>query len=180
MKKISGKLGLVFLVILIVLAVSSCGKSKAGEEKKDLAAESGEDLEKEDSEEENSEKEQIGGEQPEETGDNTQESEEKLTGDIQELGEKQFVINKAFEDTDEYGGKTQAVPLESEDMTLVTVFYDESTVFSRRMIRDGGASYEDSESSPEELKIDSSVEIKGFYENGEFHALEIQINEVIS
>lgn len=56
---------------------------------------------------------------------------------------------------------------------------NEDTHIYQRTIRDGGASYEDSESSFEKLEKGMEVNLKGSYEGDVYLASEVQIVDVI-
>lgn len=106
-------------------------------------------------------------------------------GEITELGEGQFTIKEFYQETAEEGGEILSAPAEgaegNEDLkfTALTVLCDENTRIYKRTIRDGGASYEDTESSFEELQKGMEVSLKGSYEGDAYRASEVQIVEVI-
>lgn len=130
--------------------------------------------------------------QAEETGDASEESKgeteqsssamEELAGDILEIGTMQFTVNKITQMTDEESGAEIMVigaPGNEQDMERITVTYDENTKFYKRTIRNGGADYEDTDASPDDLEKEMTAEMKGSYEGDAFHASEIQLVEVI-
>ena len=73
----------------------------------------------------------------------------------------------------------QAVSETKEKLETLKVLCDENTRIYKRTIRDGGASYEDSESSFENLKKGMEVNLKGSYEGDAYRASEVQIVDVI-
>lgn len=121
------------------------------------------------------EQEQQEQEQQEPQG--TSKTEETLTGEIYELGSGKFIINKIYLDTGEGGTETMAVPLEEENMTLISVVYDEHTEFFRKAVQEGGEDYKESAGSSEDLKEGAVAELEGRYEGEEFHASKIRITE---
>ena len=60
----------------------------------------------------------------------------------------------------------------------VTVLCNENTRIYKRTIRDGGASYEDSESSFDKLEKGMEVRFKGSCEGDTYRASEVQIVDV--
>ena len=116
-------------------------------------------------------------EQQEQEPQGTSKAEETLTGEIYELGSGKFIINKIYLDTGEGGTETMAVPLEEENMTLISVVYDEHTEFFRKAVQEGGEDYKESAGSSEDLKEGAVAELEGRYEGEEFHASKIRITE---
>lgn len=118
-----------------------------------------------------------------ENEDDSAERNEEPVGEITELGDGQFTIKKFILETGEDGTEMMAAPAEGaeDDGTFetLTVLYDENTHFYKRTIRNGGADYEDEESSAEKLEKGMQTDLKGNYEGEMFHASEVQIVEVI-
>lgn len=106
---------------------------------------------------------------------------EELSGDILEVGDGTFTVAKIHEETLENGSELAAVSAvgSEEEADRIAVRYDEDTVFQKRTIRNGGADYEDTEASAEDLALDLTAEMKGSYEGETFHASEILLVEVI-
>lgn len=107
---------------------------------------------------------------------------EELAGEIRELRTMQFTINKITQMTDEESGAEIMVigaPGNEEDMELITVVYDENTKFDKRTIRNGGADYEDTDASPDDMEKEMTAEMKGSYEGDVFHASEVRLVKVI-
>lgn len=106
---------------------------------------------------------------------------EELSGDVYEIGTMQFVVNEITVIKGEGDTAIMVVgaPGNEADMNLITVAYDEDTRFYKRTIRNGGADYEDSDASPEDLAEGMTAEMKGNYEGDVFHASEVQLVEVI-
>lgn len=106
---------------------------------------------------------------------------EELAGDVQEIGKGNFVVAEIYQETLEEGSEIMIIgaPGNEENMNLITVIYDDDTVFYKRTIRNGGADYEDSEATAADLSEGMTAEMKGSYEGEEFHASEIQLVEVI-
>ena len=111
--------------------------------------------------------------------------EENPIGEITDLGDGQFTIKKFYHETLEEGGEVVASPAEGSEgdggmeFDILTVLCDETTHIYKRTILDGGASYEDSESSFEKLEKGMEVSLKGNYEGDAYRATEAQIVEVI-
>ena len=101
-----------------------------------------------------------------------------LSGEIREISERSFTLNQIMGEDSGDGTEIAVLPVEDEAMTLVTVSYDEKTVFTRRIIESDGESYEDSEGSPEELKAGDMVELQGSYEGEIFRASQVRLVEV--
>lgn len=108
--------------------------------------------------------ETAGGKEPSGTADaeHTTESSalEELSGDIYEIGDMQFVVNEitVMEGEDDSEIMVIGAPGNEEDMNLITVTYDENTRFYKRTIRNGGADYEDSGASSEDLEKGMTAE----------------------
>ena len=159
------------------------GRASAQEEQpEDLNAKDGEtpqgEEEQPESPEENTE--------PEKQADNTgAQNEEDPIGEITELGDGQFTIKKFYQETTEDGSLLVGAPAEGvegdaeAEFGTLTVICDENTHIYQRTIRDGGASYEDSESSFEKLEKGMEVNLKGSYEGDVYLASEVQIVDVI-
>lgn len=67
---------------------------------------------------------------------------------------------------------------EIPDDDLVQVVFDNNTSFILRDIYDGGASYEDSDASFQNIEKNVSVSLKGDFQNDIFHATAIRITKV--
>lgn len=106
---------------------------------------------------------------------------EELKGDIQKIGEGTFTVAEIYQETMDDGSELMVVgaPGNEEDMNLITVVYDKDTVFWKRTIRNGGADYEDSEATSDDLAVGFTAEMVGSYEGEEFHASRIKLVEVI-
>lgn len=115
---------------------------------------------------------------------NAQKNEEPI-GEITTLGDGQFTIKEFDQETGEDGSEILASPAEGvedeagTELDTLTVLCDENTRIYKRTIRDGGASYEDSESSFEKLEKGMQVNLKGSYEGDAYRASEVQIVDVI-
>ncbi|MDE7273374.1 MAG: hypothetical protein K2N95_09995 [Lachnospiraceae bacterium] len=97
-------------------------------------------------------------------------SEVSVSGDILKIGEMQFRMkadNKVVKEdgTIESKGSGQKV----------TVLYDEETTFYIRTIYGDGSSYEDTDATAEDMAEDMRVEITGYYEGKELHAVQVQL-----
>ncbi len=107
----------------------------------------------------------------------------ELSGDICEIGDMQFTVNEITITEDEMGGETAAVMVIGApgdgSANLITVVYDENTVFTKRTIWDMGARYEDKEAASADLEENLTAEMKGSYEGEKFHASEVRIVEVV-
>ena len=194
-KRLQKRILLIALAALVCLAVSGCGKGGETQETGQTEAAGGE--ERDGQPEEAEKKQEAENESPEgsktedpkassdkstEQTDGTPAQEEaSLCGDVYDLGNQKFILNKATVEEDENGTEiaVMTIPSEESSMSLVTVSYDDATEFYKRTIRDGGASYEDSASSADELTKGTSVELWGSYEGEIFHASQIQIVDVI-
>lgn len=107
------------------------------------------------------------------------ESEEPdLSGEIREISDQTFVLNEIIEEEGEGGTEIAALPLDEAEMNLITAVWDENTRFTRRTIKNGGADYEDSESSPEALETGAVVNLWGSYEGDVFRASQVRLTEV--
>lgn len=118
-------------------------------------------------------------EEPDADADKSASAEAELYGDILELGDGQFTISEI---TVEKHGEGEVMVMGApgnDSVHKITVTYDEDTVFIKQKIWDGGESHEEREGSPEDLKEDFTVEMKGNYEGDIFHAAEIKVVEVI-
>ncbi len=107
---------------------------------------------------------------------------ESLTGDIKEVGEGTFTIVKAQEEEEEDGGTILAVPVGedvTEDTDVITVAYDDHTSFEKQTIWDGGARHEETEGSALDLEKGRMAVMSGYYEGQVFHAVSVQIVEVV-
>ena len=105
--------------------------------------------------------------------------EEILEGDVFEIGDGQFTVSKYLQETDENGGQTVASSVDGEGMEKVLVQYDENISFTKRIIRNGGADYEDVDSSPKQLEEGIMVKVWGYYDRDVFQASEIQLVEFV-
>ena len=119
------------------------------------------------------------GQQEETQTKSTSESEEPdLSGEIREISDQTFVLNEIIEEEGEGGTEIAALPLDEAEMSLITAVWDENTRFTRRTIKNGGADYEDSESSPEALETGAMVNLWGSYEGDVFRASQVRLTEV--
>ena len=105
--------------------------------------------------------------------------ESRLYGEIQEISDQTFVLNEAIEEAGESGTDIMMLPLDEEEMKLITVAWDENTRFVQRTIRNGGADYEDGESSSEALKTGAMTEVWGSYEGEVFRASLVRLTEMV-
>lgn len=172
------------------LTLLGCGGKGGAKEEPPAQEEQQEDLNTE-----GQEAPQGGEEKPEGQGENTDpdkqadssgtQNEEEVTGEITELGDGQFTIKKFHEETTEDGGEILASPAEGAEAEAgmefesLTVLCNENTRIYKRTIRDGGASYEDSESSFDKLEKGMEVKFKGSREGDTYRASEVQIVDVI-
>lgn len=75
--------------------------------------------------------------------------------------------------------KAEIAPgVEISEEDLVKITFDDNTVFTLRDIYDGGARYEDSNVSFEDVQKGISVSLKGEFENDIFHASAVRIIKV--
>ena len=118
--------------------------------------------------------------QQEETQTNSvsESGEPDLSGEIREISDQTFVLNEIIEEEGEGGTEIAALPLDEAEMNLITAVWDENTRFTRRTIKNGGADYEDSESSPEALETGAMVNLWGSYEGDVFWASQVRLTEV--
>ena len=118
--------------------------------------------------------------QQEETQTNSvsESGEPDLSGEIREISDQTFVLNEIIEEEGEGGTEIAALPLDEAEMNLITAVWDENTRFTRRTIKNGGADYEDSESSPEALETGAMVNLWGSYEGDVFRASQVRLTEV--
>lgn len=107
-------------------------------------------------------------------------AQEELYGDITELkGDGTFVVNKIYNEELDDGSEIMVIGNGEKNKELITVQYDDKTVFIYQTIWNGGADHEEKESSADELAKGLTAEMKGYYEGEEFHAVQIQLVEVI-
>ena len=118
--------------------------------------------------------------QQEETQTNSvsESGEPDLSGEIREISDQTFVLNEIIEEEGEGGTEIAALPLDEAEMNLITAVWDENTRFTRRTIKNGGADYEDGESSPEALETGAMVNLWGSYEGDVFRASQVRLTEV--
>lgn len=121
----------------------------------------------------------LSGQQEETQTNSVSESgEPDLSGEIREISDQTFVLNEIIEEEGEGGTEIAALPLDEAEMNLITAVWDENTRFTRRTIKNGGADYEDSESSPEALETGAMVNLWGSYEGDVFRASQVRLTEV--
>lgn len=172
------------------LTLLGCGGKGDAKEEPPVQEEQQEDLNTEDQEAPQGEEEKPEGQgestDPDKQADSSgTQNEEEVTGEITELGDGQFTIKKFHEETTEDGGEILASPAEGAEAEAgmefesLTVLCDENTRVYKRTIRDGGASYEDSESSFDKLEKGMEVRFKGSCEGDTYRASEVQIVDVI-
>lgn len=189
-KNVWNRIKLFVLAGTMSLALLGCGGTGGTKEGDPVQEEQSEDLNSKDKETPANGEEQPespeGNTEPEKQADNTgAQDEESPLGEITELGDGQFTIKKFYQETLEDGSQLVGSPAEGAedegDMEFgsLTVLCDENTHIYQRTIRDGGANYEDSESSFEKLEKGMEVSLIGSYEGDVFHATEVQIVEVI-
>lgn len=109
----------------------------------------------------------------------------ELSGEIREIGDMQFAVNEIITLNDNSGGLEAEImvldkPEDTSAMSLITVNYDEQTVFTKQTIWDGGAKHEEEAATSADLKKGLSVNMSGNYEGDIFHASQIQIVQVLS
>ncbi len=107
--------------------------------------------------------------------------EEHIIGEIQEIGDGFLILNRYHEENLEDGGMLLMSPEEGSDVDkeLVTVFFEDGTLYSHLTIRDGGDSLEETEANPDELAAGIEVTVNGKQEEDGFHASKIQVMEVV-
>lgn len=176
------------------LTLLGCG-GKDGAKEEPPAQEEQQEGQQEDLNTEDQEAPQGEEEKPEGQGESTDpekqadssgtQNEEEITGEITELGDGQLTIKKFHEETAEDGGEILTSPAEGAEAEAgmefesLTVLCDENTRVYKRTIRDGGASYEDSESSFDKLEKGMEVKFKGSREGDAYRASEVQIVDVV-
>ena len=107
-------------------------------------------------------------------------AQEELCGDITEVaGDGKFVVNKIYTEELDDGSGVMIVGSNEVDMELITISYDENTEFIYQTIWNGGADHEEKPSSPDALAAGLTADMKGYYEGEEFHAMYIQLVEVV-
>ncbi len=102
-----------------------------------------------------------------------------LYGEIREVSAQTFVLSRVMEEDAGDGAEIAVLPVEEDAMELVTVVWDENTRFVKRTIKNGGADYEDSESSPEALEAGAMAELQGSYEGEVFRASQVRLTETM-
>ena len=99
------------------------------------------------------------------------ESETSVSGKISKLGEMQFDMKADNKVVKEDG----TIESKGNGHKLI-VLYDEETIFYIRTIYDdGSSSYEDKDAAAEDMAKDMMVEITGYYEGKNFHAVQVQL-----
>ena len=91
-------------------------------------------------------------------------------GKISKLGEMQFDMKADNKVVKEDG----TIESRGNGHKLI-VLYDEETIFYIRTIYDDGSSYEDKDATAEDMAKDMMVEITGYYEGKNFHAVQVQL-----
>lgn len=194
-RNVWNQIKLLALAGVISLTLLGCGGTDDAEDKAPVQEEQQEPLSTGDKEGE-PDASQDGAEEPESPQDNTDagkqvdntasQDEEEPVGEITELGDGQFTMKKFYQETGEDGSMIMASPTEGADgeeemekLETLKVLCDENTRVYKRTIRDGGASYEDSESSFEKLEKGMQVNLKGSHEGDAYRATEVQIVEVV-
>jgi len=105
-----------------------------------------------------------------------------LVGDIKSLRNGQITVIEAFLDETDSGEEIIALPAEGgddSDFNKVVVTYDDNTLFALKTIYDGGARFEMSEATAEDMKEGQFVDVWGSYSGGELQAKQIFIVEVV-
>ena len=100
----------------------------------------------------------------------TEESEISVSGKISKLGEMQFDMKADNKVVKEDG----TIKSKGNGHKLI-VLYDEETIFYIRTIYEDGSSYEDKDAAAEDMAKDMMVEITGYYEGKNFHAVQVQL-----
>ncbi|NBK90484.1 hypothetical protein D5278_00525 [bacterium 1XD21-13] len=184
-RNVWNQIKLLALAGVISLTLLGCGGTDDAEDKAPVQEEQQEPLSTGDKEGEPdaSQDNTDAGKQVDNTGS---QDEEEPVGEITELGDGQFTMKKFYQETGEDGSMIMASPAEGADgeeemekLETLKVLCDENTRVYKRTIRDGGASYEDSESSFEKLEKGMQVNLKGSHEGDAYRATEVQIVEVV-
>lgn len=174
------------LTALVSLSLAGCSGEKKPEQTADVpevsapAGEEGNPVQEPETPEQPEGKEPEGT-APEQEPDSSQAA-ESLTGDIRELGDQTFTVAKALGEESEDGGDILAVPAGDaplEETDLVTAAYDESTVFEKQTIWDGGAKHEETQGSAQDLEKGRMAVMSGYYEGQVFHAVKVRVVEVV-
>lgn len=104
-------------------------------------------------------------------------SDSELDGTVKTVGTDSFVVRQSFvmpaEDSE--NGELMIAPAEgSEDEVLITVHISESTVYKIHTVKNGGVNgdsdVEKTEGSFADIQEKTTVNAKGYYENGDFRA----------
>lgn len=185
MKK--SKAMLTVICVMMMLAVTGCGKTKETPIPVDISSENTQDREDapEDSIDEDAGED---GNQQEKghTGEDAQEDasqtsgREELSGNVQSMGQDSFVICKVIEESD--GVAVVAAPGNEEADDLVTVYVNQNCVYQYETVRNGGVNPEDissREGSFGDLQEGMSCLIKGSWRDGSFYADSIVMMEFV-
>lgn len=193
-KNVWNQMKLFILAGLVSLTLLGCGGTKDTKEEIPEQEEQA-PLDSEDKEAPQAEKKRETSEEGTDTKENADskkpaddagaQSEEEPIGEITDLGDGRFTIKKFYQETLEDGSGMLVSPAEGAEgesemeQEMLTVLCDEDTRIYKRTIRDGGASYEDTESAFENLEKGMEVNLKGNYEEDGYRATEVQIVDVV-
>ncbi len=104
-------------------------------------------------------------------------SDSELDGNVRTVGTDSFVVSQSFTmpSEDSENAEIMISPAEgSEDEILITVHITESTVYKIHTVKNGGVNgdsdVEKTEGSFADIQEKTSVNAKGYYENGDFWA----------
>lgn len=105
------------------------------------------------------------------------EGEVSLSGKVRSIGDNSVVISKIFvEESEDGNGSIVFLPGEGDrEEELVTVNFTDATEFHHWTIKNGGGDIDMRESSFSEIKVDSGLEMSGYYEGETFIASKVII-----
>ena len=116
----------------------------------------------------------------EESTNNAQlQSDIKLDGDIESIGDNSVVINEVFHPSDNVSVSYENV----EEKVLITVYFSEETEFEVWTIKNGGvngdADTEKRQGTFSDLKQDTYISMTGSYSGNDFYAKQVIIHYYI-
>lgn len=103
-------------------------------------------------------------------------------GTVQRIDSGSFYISEIVTEITDDGALLSAEASTDDavsDSDLLQVVYDDTTRFYIRTIYNGGASYDDSEASPDDLELQAIVSLKGDIRDDIFYAEEVKISKIV-
>ena len=115
----------------------------------------------------------------ESTNDAQMQSDIKLDGDIESIGDNSVVINEVFHPSDNVSVSYE----NTEEKVLITVYFSKETKFEIWTVKNGGvngdADIEKRQGTFSDLKQDTYVSLTGSYSGNDFYAKQVIIHYYI-